>query len=111
MLGQPKQGLSLRLKRSGTEGFLAIALGCLLSQLSLGLKFDQLHQIFNDQIPLEFFALLFCKRAVTLSMDEFVCSLSHLTRKRCHAQRIESLVLYDGTPRAYHRSGCVAKTL
>ena len=72
MLGQPKRGLSLRRKRSGTEGFLAIALGCLLSQLSLGLKFDQLHQIFNDQIPLEFFALLFYKRAVTLSMDEFV---------------------------------------
>ena len=51
---------------------MAIALGCLLSQLSLGLKFDQLHQIFNDQIPLEFFALLFGKRAVTLGMDEFV---------------------------------------
>src|SRR6266699_6181953 len=54
--------------------------GCLLSQLSVGFKFDQLHNIFNDQIALEFFAFLFCKRTVTLSMDEFVCSLSYLGR-------------------------------
>src|SRR6266699_5010685 len=56
------------------------SLGCLLSQLSLGFKFDQLHKIFNDQIALEFFAFLFGKRAVTLSMDEFICSFSHLRR-------------------------------
>src|SRR5437588_2910303 len=54
------------------------AVGCLLSQLSVGFKFDQLHQIFNDQIALQFFAFLFSKRTVTLSMDEFVCSLSYL---------------------------------
>src|SRR6266568_7494141 len=56
------------------------SLGCLLSQLSVGFKFDQLHKIFDDQIALEFFAFLFCKRAVTLSMDEFVCSFSYLRR-------------------------------
>jgi hypothetical protein len=56
------------------------ALGCLLSQLSLGFKFDQLQKIFNDQIALEFFEFLFGKRALTLSMDEFVCSFSDLGR-------------------------------
>src|SRR5437588_3480393 len=69
-----------RSKRSGTESFLVIALGCLLSQLSLGFKFDQLHQIFNDQKALEFFAFLFGKRTITLSMDELVCSFSYLER-------------------------------
>src|SRR6266704_5855549 len=56
------------------------SLGCLLSQLSLGFKFDQLHNIFNDQIALKFFAFLFGKRAITLSMDEFVCSFGYLER-------------------------------
>ena len=41
-----------------------LALGCLLSQLTVGFKFDQLHQIFNDQIALKFFAFLFYKRTV-----------------------------------------------
>src|SRR6266480_6759401 len=52
----------------------------MLSQLSLGFKFDQLHNIFNDQIALEFFAFLFCKRAITLSIDELVCSFGYLGR-------------------------------
>src|SRR2546429_4287811 len=56
------------------------SLGCMLSQLLLGFKFDQLHKIFNDQIALEFFAFLFGRRAITLGMDEFVCSLSYLGR-------------------------------
>src|SRR5213078_609486 len=64
----------------GTEGFLVIALGCLRSQLSLCFKFDQLHQIFNDHIALEFLAFLFCEHTVTLSLVEFVCSFSYLGR-------------------------------
>src|SRR5947208_2020716 len=56
------------------------SLGCLLSQLSQGFKFDQLYKIFNDQIALKFFAFLFGKRAVTLSIDEFICSFSYLGR-------------------------------
>src|SRR5947199_10527880 len=56
------------------------SLGCLLSQLSLGFKFDQVHKIFNDQIALEFFAFLFGKRTVTFSVDEIVCSFSYLGR-------------------------------
>src|SRR6266487_4586081 len=59
---------------------LRCSVGCLLSQLSLGFKFDQLHKIFNDQIALEFFAFLFGKRAVTLGMDELICSFSYLGR-------------------------------
>src|ERR1700730_13837108 len=63
-----------------TESFLATALGCLLSQLSLGFKLYQLHQIFNHHIALQLFAFFLGKRAVTLSLDEFVCSFSHLGR-------------------------------
>jgi hypothetical protein len=118
---------------------LVIALGCLLSQLSLGFKFDELHKIFNDQIALEFFGFLFGKRAVMLCMDEFVCSFSHLGRgmeshdlfrswmmreKLCNfscglcfekhndfllLKRIEWFVL-DDPLRAYQRRDCVAKT-
>jgi hypothetical protein len=44
----------------------------------VGFKFDQLHQIFNDQIALQFFAFLFGQPTLTLSMDEFVCSFSYL---------------------------------
>jgi hypothetical protein len=121
------------------EDFLVITLGCLPSQLSVGFKFDQLHQIFNDHIALEFFAFLFGKQTLTLSMDEFVCSFSYLGRgmeshdlfrsgmireKVCNfssglcfekhndfllLKRIAWFVL-DDPPRAYHRRGCVAKT-
>src|SRR5437764_7539451 len=59
---------------------LGSSLRCLLSQLSLGFKFDQLHKIFNDQIALEFFTFLFGKRVVTLGMDELICSFSYLGR-------------------------------
>src|SRR5579859_7641511 len=52
----------------------------LLSQLLVGFKFDQLHQIFNHQITLEFFLFLFSKRAITISVDEFICAFSHLGR-------------------------------
>src|SRR5579859_3217220 len=62
------------------EGFLVIALGCLRSQLSLGFKFDQLHQILNDHIALELLAFFFGKRTFTLSPDEFKRSFSDLGR-------------------------------
>jgi hypothetical protein len=61
--------------------FLAIALRCLLSQVPLGFQFDQLHQLFHDQIALQFVAFLLGKLAVTLSMDEVVGSLSDLGRE------------------------------
>ena len=35
------------------------SIGCLLPQLSLGLQLDQLHQVFNHYIALEFLAFLF----------------------------------------------------
>jgi hypothetical protein len=58
--------------------FSAMTLGGLLSQLPLGFQFDQLHQLFKDQITLEFLAFLFAQRALTLNMDEFVGSRSNL---------------------------------
>src|SRR5215472_11112956 len=66
--------------RSGTEDFLAIPLGCLLSQLSLGFQLDQLHQVFNHHIALQYLAFFFGKLAVTLSLGGFVCALSDLRR-------------------------------
>src|SRR5258708_33103284 len=114
--------------------FLVMALGCLLSQLPVGFEFDQLHQIFNDQITIEFFAFLFGKRTLTLSMDEFVCSFSYLgrgmerhdlfrsgmireklckfSRGLCFEQHHDFLLLkriawfvLDDPPRAYHSRG------
>src|SRR6266566_9732947 len=57
-----------------------MASGRLGSQLSLGLKFDQLHQILNDHITLELLAFLFGERAFTLSPDELVCPFGDLGR-------------------------------
>src|SRR6266481_6226723 len=57
-----------------------VVLGGLLSQLSLGFQLDQLHQVLNHHIALEFLAFLFGQRAVTLGMDKFVCSFGHLGR-------------------------------
>lgn len=66
--------------RSGTEGFLVMDSGRLRSRLSLGLKFDQLHQVLNDHIALELLAFLFGERTFTLSPDELICSFSDLGR-------------------------------
>src|SRR6266478_6677731 len=63
----------------GEGGVLAITLGC-LSQLSLGFKFNQFHQIFNHHITVKFLALVFSERTLTLNMDESVCSFSYLGR-------------------------------
>src|SRR5258708_13173370 len=71
--------LHLTAQTFGDGGVLAIPLGC-LSQLSLGLKFNQFHQIFNHHITLGFLALVFSERTLTLNMDESVCSFSYLGR-------------------------------
>jgi hypothetical protein len=48
--------------------------------LSLGFKFDQLHEILNHHIAFQFLAFLFGECTVTLSLDEFICSFSYLGR-------------------------------
>ena len=51
-----------------------------LASVMLGFQHDQLHQVFNHQIALEFLAFFFGKRVVTLSRDEFICSFGRLCR-------------------------------
>jgi hypothetical protein len=36
----------------------------------MGFKFDQFHQMFDDQIALQFFAFLFCQLAIMINMNK-----------------------------------------